>query len=251
MKSVCLPQFDGPLDLLLSMVRKQELSIVDLPIAEVTRQYMQYLHEARELDIDLGADFAYMAATLIHIKSRSLLPQCGAAGVAEPDPREELVRELLSYEQMKLASEFLRRKLGEESSSWSTNPGIAGYVGEFAEISKDRPDSLPISQVLILAKKALAAARPRESIILEPDTVTVAEMTEWLLSRLEILEPGAVMNANSLFEDQPTQIRRLYLFLAILESTCAQKIRLEQSIPFGTLFVGIRKELQGTLPSCS
>jgi segregation and condensation protein A len=234
-KSVFLPQFEGPLDLLLSLVRKEELDIADLPIAEVTRQYLNYLHEARQLDMDLGADFAYMAATLIHIKSRSLLPPAGMDGIAEPDLREDLVRELLSHEELKLASEFLEWKLGEASTAWSaTAPDPEAIYREPGD-PDTRADSMDLLQVFLLAKKALALAI--DPLILEANTVTVAEMEEWLLERLLSSETGAALDAGPLFAEQESAERRIYLFLAMLETARANTIRLEQSVPFGPLFL--------------
>src|SRR5689334_16242930 len=98
---ISLPRFEGPLDLLLALVRKHEVEIADLPIAEITRQYLEYLQQADELNVDLGADFIYMAALLIHIKSRCLLPPDPELRGREPDPREELVRQLLDHDQLR------------------------------------------------------------------------------------------------------------------------------------------------------
>ena len=93
-----LEQYEGPLDLLLDLIRKQQIDIKDIPIATITQQYLDYINKAREMDIDLGAEFVYMAATLIHIKSRLLLPPDPAASPEEQeDPRTELVNRLLEH----------------------------------------------------------------------------------------------------------------------------------------------------------
>src|SRR6266478_7920158 len=107
-----LAQYDGPLDLLLDLIRRQQIDIKDIPIATITAQYLDYLDKAREMDIDLGAEFVYMAATLIHIKSRMLLPTDPALKTAndpDDDPRLELVNRLLEHERFKNAAEMLQQ----------------------------------------------------------------------------------------------------------------------------------------------
>src|SRR5579872_7145516 len=100
-----LEQYEGPLDLLLDLIRKQQIDIKDIPIATITTQYLEYMDKAREMDIDLGAEFVYMAATLIHIKSKMLLPRDPvlAAEENDEDPRQELVDRLLEHERFKNA----------------------------------------------------------------------------------------------------------------------------------------------------
>ena len=108
-----LEHYEGPLDLLLDLIRKQQIDIRDIPIASITSQYLAYLEKAREMDLDIGAEFVFMAATLIHIKSKMLLPTDPALRKAweeEEDPREELVERLLEHERYKNAAEMLQQK---------------------------------------------------------------------------------------------------------------------------------------------
>src|SRR6267378_5802972 len=108
-----LEHYEGPLDLLLDLIRRQQIDIKDIPIATITQQYLSYMEKARELDIDLGAEFVYMAATLIHIKSKMLLPRdpaLEAEGEESGDPRQELVDRLLEHERFKNAAEMLQQK---------------------------------------------------------------------------------------------------------------------------------------------
>src|SRR5256714_13842013 len=108
-----LEQYDGPLDLLLDLIRKQQIDIKDIPIATITQQYLEYMDKAREMDIDLGPEFVYMAATLIHIKSKMLLPrdpELKAEGDESDDPRPELVDRLLEHERFKNAAETRQQK---------------------------------------------------------------------------------------------------------------------------------------------
>src|SRR2546426_5826510 len=107
---ISLPLYEGPLDLLLDLIRRQKLNIYDIPIATVTQQYLDYLHMMEEMNVDLASEFLLMAAQLIYIKSRMLLPPAPDASPEEEDPRAELVRRLLGYEKFKNASPMLYQR---------------------------------------------------------------------------------------------------------------------------------------------
>ena len=127
-----LEHYEGPLDLLLDLIRKQQIDIRDIPIASITAQYLEFLQKAREMDLDISAEFVFMAATLIHIKSRMLLPVDPALrkeGETEDDPREELVERLLEHERYKNAAEMLREKRMIEENVWS-NPQMKQFAAE-------------------------------------------------------------------------------------------------------------------------
>src|SRR3984957_6352032 len=127
-----LEHYDGPLDLLLDLIRKQQIDIRDIPIATITSQYLSYLDHARSRDLDIGAEFIFMAATLIHIKSRMLLPVDPALqkeGEGAEDPREELVERLLEHQRFKDAAEMLQQKRLIEENVWS-NPQIKQFTSE-------------------------------------------------------------------------------------------------------------------------
>jgi len=115
-----LPIYEGPLDLLLDLIRKQEIDIHNIPIAKITEQYLDYLHQIDKLDIDVSADFIYMAATLIHIKSKMLLPVDPLLAEIEQstDPREDLVHRLLEHEKFKNAAQLLYQKQQVEDHVW-------------------------------------------------------------------------------------------------------------------------------------
>ncbi len=130
-----LDHYDGPLDLLLDLIRKQQIDIRDIPIATITSQYLAYLDKAREMDLDIGAEFVFMAATLIHIKSRLLLPVDPALqkeGETAEDPREELVQRLLEHQRFKDAAEMLQQKRIIEENVWS-NPQMKHFVSELGD----------------------------------------------------------------------------------------------------------------------
>src|SRR5436309_11690973 len=120
---ISLPLYEGPLDLLLDMIRKQKLDISDIPIARVTEQYLAYLHLMQELNIDVASEFLVIAAQLIYIKSRMLLPpDPDATPDEQEDPRAELIRRLLEYEKFKNAAQMLYQRELVENAAWS-NPG--------------------------------------------------------------------------------------------------------------------------------
>src|SRR6266496_6848260 len=130
--NIHLEKYEGPLDLLLDLIRKQQIDIRDIPIATITAQYLEYMEKAREMDIDLGSEFVYMAATLIYIKSRMLLPSDPALakeGEGPEDPRQELVERLLEHERFKNAAEMLQQKRMIEENVWS-NPQMKAFVSE-------------------------------------------------------------------------------------------------------------------------
>src|ERR1700678_4110635 len=117
---VNVPAYDGPLDLLLDLIRKKEMNIHDIPIAQITGQYLEYLHKLEELDVDVSADFIYMAATLILIQSKMLLPPDPLAGAEEQgDPRADLVHRLVEHEKFKSAAQLLYEKQQLEAHVWS------------------------------------------------------------------------------------------------------------------------------------
>src|ERR1700734_2860707 len=128
-----LPMYEGPLDLLLDLIRKQEMDIPHIPIPKVPEQYLDYLHQLEKLDIDVSGDFIYMAATLIHIKSKMLLPADPLAGPEDQqDPREELVHRLLEHEKFKNAAQLLYQKQQIEDHVWS-HPDKSLYGSEETE----------------------------------------------------------------------------------------------------------------------
>jgi segregation and condensation protein A len=230
---ISLPRFEGPLDLLLALVRKNEVEITDIPIAEITRQYLEYLHRAEDLNLDLGADFVYFAALLIHIKSRTLLPSDPEIAGREPDPREALVRQLMDHDQLRQGAEFLKQKLEVAEAIWSRSAP--------AELAAQPQDELPepnralnLLQILRLAQQALATARNYD-LVTPADPVSVAEMILWLENRLAGT-PG-LLEGTALLAEQPDTPHRNALFLAMLEMAKSGQIQLDQSVNFGPITI--------------
>lgn len=236
--TVSLPRFEGPLDLLLSLVRKKEVPITGIPIAEITRQYLDYLHQAKELDINLGGEFTFMAATLIWIKTRSLLPRDPAA--SEPDPQQELINQLLDYEEVRnQAVGFLEDKLWENQNSWSHS--LSEKFGESTTISVEEPppspETLNVFDVIKLAEKVLEIARAHSRLDLRREEVTLDEMIRWLEQQLAKIRVGGALDSTELFKEQVGVDRKILLFLALLELARLGSVRILQDALFGKVSV--------------
>ena len=172
--AVKLGNYEGPLDLLLDLIRKQQINIYDIPIAKITQQYLDYLHLMEELNIDVAGEFIFMAATLIHIKSRLLLPADPTAPAEEQeDPRAELVHRLLEHEQFKNAAEMLNSKRLLEDAMWS-QPGI----GEFAEAEDEPGLAVSVFDLISVFREILERAKKRPQMQIRREEVTVAQMVD-------------------------------------------------------------------------
>ena len=227
-----LDQYQGPLDLLLDLIRKQQIDIKDIPIATITGQYLEFMEKAREMDIDLGAEFVYMAATLIHIKSRMLLPR---DPVLEPDsdnredPRQELVDRLLEHERFKNAAEMLQQKRLIEENVWS-NPQMKAFDGE----GTDPGLAVSLYDLIKAFGEALERVKNRPIFEVTQDDVTVADMIRYL--RAQFAEAGdQPVFILQVFERQPTRRAMIALFLAVLEMVRMQSVEVSQKDLFGEI----------------
>jgi len=227
---VNLPVYEGPLDLLLDLIRKQEMDIHNIPIAKVTEQYLDYLHQLEKLDIDVSADFIYEAATLIHIKSKMLLPPDPLAGPdGQEDPRDELVHRLLEHEKFKNAAQLLYQKQHIEDHMWS-HPDRTLYAGEAVE------GELVVSLVDLVKVFSQVLERRKEvtKFELHHETVTIAQMMDRLRQRLVSTEDP--ISLIEFFETCETRNAMIVGLLAVLEMVRMQAILLVQS----ELFADIR-----------
>ncbi len=234
--NVRLERYEGPLDLLLDLIRKQQIDIWDIPIAQITQQYLDYLQQAAELDIELGAEFILMAATLIHIKSRMLLPRDPelARMEGEPeDPRRELVERLLEHERFKNAAEMLQQKRLIEENIWS-NPKVRAFLD-----GEDPGLAVTVYDLVAAFQAVLERARNKPSFQVNHEPVTLADMLEFLKAELLNRPKGEVLPARELFERQRSLRAMICLFLAILELVRLQAIALVQKETFGE--IGIRR----------
>jgi len=224
--------YEGPLDLLLDLIRKQDIDIYDIPIARITAQYLRYVETLRELDVNVAAEFIYMAAVLIHIKSKMLLPRDPLLpGEAPEDPRSELVNRLIEHEKFKSAAQMLLQKQQIEEAVWS-NPALKDFIhdeGMEPELAADVIDLVKTFQQI------LDRARNRPLIQVDEETVTVGQMIDYLKRRLTL-------------EDRPIRLKQMLgnvdsrqalvcMFLALLEMVRLQAIQLRQDKLFGDILL--------------
>src|SRR5919109_1073613 len=224
--------YDGPLDLLLDLIRKQDIDIYDIPIGKITAQFLAYVEGIKQLDVDVAAEFIYMAALLIHIKSKMLLPRNpDAPADQQEDPREELVQRLLEHEKFKNAAQMLLQKQQIEDAVWS-NPALKEFKdaeGTEAELAADVVDLVRTFQQI------LERAKSRPLLQVDEETVTVGQMIDYLRRRL-LLEDRPVRLRQML---QHTQSHRALVcaFLALLELVRLQAILLRQDRVFGDILI--------------
>ncbi len=220
--------YEGPLDLLLDLIRKQDIDIYDIPIARITEQYLHYV-ETMQFDVDVAAEFIYIASLLIHIKSKMLLPPDPNAPVGEEDPRLELVNRLLEHERFKTAAQMLHQKQQIEDAVWS-NPALKDFQnaeGTEPEMAADVVDLVRTFQQI------LERAKSKPSFNVEDDSVTVSQMIDYIRRRLTL-------------EDRPIRLKQLLrnmrsrsalvcAFLAILELIRLQAVLARQDHVFGEI----------------
>jgi segregation and condensation protein A len=230
--------YDGPLDLLLDLIRRQNIDIYDIPIGRITAQFLEYTHHLKQHDVDAAGEFIYVASLLIHIKSKTLLPRdpSDIASGTDEDPRRELVERLLEHERFKAAAQMLQQKQLLEEATW-TQPGMKSFLHDEGidsaederEIDADTVDLVRVFQDILTRLRE----RPIHSI--DEDSVTVAQMIDFVKRRL-------------LMEDRPVSLRRLLsntrseralicTFLAMLELVRLQAILLRQAELLGDILI--------------
>jgi segregation and condensation protein A len=235
--------YDGPLDLLLDLIRKQDIDIYDIPIAKITAQFLAYVEGLKQTDIDVAGEFIYTASLLIHIKSKMLLPRSPAesADGEGDDPRRELVERLLEHERFKNAAQMLAQKQQIENATWS-NPQMREFrdaEGTEPEIAADTVDLVRVF------REILERARKRPVLDVEEDSVTVGQMIDFVRRRL-------------VMEDKPVSLRRLLantrseralicMFLALLELVRLQAILLRQEANFSDILVKKHADFESVL----
>ena len=235
-----LMNFEGPLDLLLHLIKKNELNIYDIPISLVTAQYLEYLDLMQELNLEVAGEFLVMAATLIHIKSRMLLPRPDPTQEdPEEDPREALVRRLLEHQRFKAAAELLHEKEIQRSAMWQRPDGrIADVVGEAPEPEIEAD----LFSLMAAFRQVLERARQRPRVILPPEQIPIETRIEQLLARLSETE---ACGFEDLFADVQTRAGMIVTFLALLEMIRLKLIRVFQQGNFGPIRVYKRAKLEG------
>ena len=231
--------YNGPFDLLLDLIRKQNLDIYDIPMARITAQFLEYTRHLQATDVDAAGDFVYTASLLIHVKSRMLLPRepTEPQGSLEvDDPRRELVERLLEHERFKAAAQMLQHKQQIEAATW-THPGLKQFLNDQGETNTEgeREIAADTTDLIRIFRDILERLRERPVHRIDEDAVTVAQMIDFVKRRL-------------MLEDKPISLRRLLkttrseralicTFLAMLELVRLQAILLRQAETFGDILL--------------
>ena len=232
--------FEGPLDLLLHLIKKHEVNVYDIPISLITQQYLDYLDLMQELNLDVAGEFLVMAATLIHIKSRELLPRPDPTQEdPEEDPREALVRRLLEHQRFKAAAELLHEKEIQRSAMWHRPDGrVAEVVGEAPEPEVE----VDLFSLMAAFRQVLERARARPRVMLPPEQIPIETRIEQLMARLSETD---AFGFEDLFADVQTRAGMIVTFLALLEMIRLKMIRVYQQGNFAAIRVYKRARPDG------
>ena len=228
-----IPMYEGPLDLLLDLIKQQKMNIHDIQISTITSQYLDYLHKLEELNVDVSAEFIYMAATLIYIKSKMLLPPDPLAlqeGQAE-DPRADLVQRLVEHEKYKNAAQLLYQKQQIEENVWSKpDKSLYNDEGTEGELVVSLVDLVKVFQQVLERRKEVAR------IELQHEQFTVAQMVAALRTQI-LASDDSTVNLIQFFEACPSRHAMIVAFLAVLEMVKLQAILMVQERQFGDIMV--------------
>jgi segregation and condensation protein A len=231
---VRLEKFDGPLDLLLHLIKKNEVNIYDIPIAMITQQYLDAIQLMQELNLDVAGDFLVMAATLIHIKSKMLLPRPETAAAVEgeqEDPRDALVRRLLEHQKFKAAAGLLHEKEQLRSAQWQRPDEVVAHIaGDEYEPELE----VDLFSLLTAFQAVVDRAKLRPKVLLPPEQIPVEVRIDQLLARLSETD---AMGFEDLFADVSDRSGLIVTFLALLEMIRLKLVRVFQSGTFGPIRV--------------
>ncbi|MGE0703641.1 MAG: ScpA family protein [Vicinamibacterales bacterium] len=232
---VHLEHFEGPLDLLVHLIRKNEVSVYDIPISLITTQYLEMIALMQELDLDVAGEFLVMAATLIHIKSKMLLPRpetaAGVDGEEAEDPRDALVRRLLEHQKFKAAAELLHEREQVRSAQWGRpDERLATIAGDEYEPELE----VDLFSLLTAFQAVVQRAKQRPRVLLPPEQIPVEVRIEQLLERLSETE---ACGFEELFADVQDRGGLIVTFLALLEMIRLKLVRVFQAGSFGPIRV--------------
>jgi segregation and condensation protein A len=232
-----LPVFEGPLDLLLHLIQKQELNIYDIPIAAVTEQYVAYLATMRELDLEIASEFLVMAATLLALKARQLLPKPEKAEPLdgeeeEIDPRQALVDSLIEYRRYKEVAAALRGMEETQALRFWRPPEEAQPVppGLSPEVT--------LADLVAALRQVAESLSPEEPALIKRDEITLRDKMRQLLRRLSLSRKG--LNFGQITGSNPSRLNVVVSFLAVLELIRQRRVVVQQPMPFGEMIVYYR-----------
>lgn len=228
---VRLEVFEGPLDLLLHLIRKNELDIFNIPLSIITEQYLGYVGLMKELDLEVAGEFIVMAATLVHIKTRLLLPRPPdeqVAGDAE-DPRQELVQRLIEHQRYKAAATALYQREIIQDQMWTRTAPLAK-----PGVEDDGMVEVGLFDLLATLKDIIERARGRIVIEVEPERFSVADRIQHIT---EVMDVSGSVAFDQLFDDARSRREIVVTFLALLEMIRLRMIRVLQKSAFGTIWL--------------
>jgi segregation and condensation protein A len=229
---VRIENFEGPLDLLLHLIKKNEINIYDIPVALIARQYLDYIEAMKELNLNVAGEFLVMAATLLQIKSKMLLPVDETTEDDDdgPDPREELVRRLLEYKKFKEAA----RQLDAQERLWRDSYGRLATTPEVLEPDETLLDNVGLFDLVDALQGVLARNPGKKLLEIIPDNLTVRDRMNAIL---EALEGQESVGFESLFEASCHRMMIIVTFLALLELIRLRTVRVFQGENFGPILV--------------
>lgn len=231
---VRLEQFEGPLDLLLHLIEQAEVDIKDIFVSEITSQYLAFMSEADELDMDTASEFLTMAATLLYIKSRQLLPRPPKEEDEEEDPEALLLLQLREYKAFREASAQLQELYDAAREEFTRLPEDVPLPPKTVALDGADMDGLFAAFLTLLKRKAPEADAPRISNHVRPDAYTVRRQ---MVKIRDILQARPQIAFEALFDGQAEKLEVIVTFMALLEMIAHGEISLKQSAPFAPIFI--------------
>ncbi len=232
-----LEVFEGPFDLLFHLIDKEEVDIYDIPVARITDQYLEYISSLQSLDLEVASEFLVMAATLIQIKSRMLLPKPPKAevtGEVEVDPRDELVARLLEYKKFKAAALILKEREQSQGLTYTRPVNVEEYINAFAE--KNPLKGLTLSDLLSALQEILNRVEVEETVQQIPrEEVTIRDRMREISRRLFLAKTG--ISFQELFKGPRTRTDVVVTFLALLELIRLGKVTVHQRNNFSDMVI--------------
>jgi len=233
MYKIKLDQFEGPLDLLLFFIKRDELNIYDIPISRITSEFLEYVNLIKLMDLEVAGDFILMASTLMHIKVRMLLPREVDEKGEEIDPRADLIKALLEYKKYK--------EVAEDLNFMESNQRKVSYRGNFSEDEMESPPeydillkNITIYDLAKAFKKAIEGLKPQVVHEIKKINVSIDEQIQFIIDK--IIEKGEI-HFLSLVHGMKEKIRIVITFVALLELTKMEKIRIKESPDFNDFVI--------------
>lgn len=237
---ILIDNFTGPLDLLLHLIEKDELDIYDIPIAKITDQYLNYIQTLDHLDLDAASEFLVMAATLLAIKARMLLPKAPQImNEEEKDPRQELVARLIEYKQFKQAAALFREKETEMGKVFVRKPDIAELLKKYGP--QNPVENISVYDLLQAFKIILEKnEEPEPTYEITKEEISIQECMDTILDKLAF---NSQIVFSDLFPNRTSRLRIIVTFLALLELIKLKKISIVQKDPFGKIIIFLKKDI--------